>query len=56
MGEKQSTITQSVLAGRTALLRLLPLSINELKNAGSLPSLFEDQDQNHEGKSHEDKD
>ena len=37
--ELMSQVSQS-LAGRTALLRLLPLSINELKNAGRLPSLF----------------
>ena len=37
--ELMSQVSQS-LAGRTALLRLLPLSINELKNAGSLPPLF----------------
>ena len=37
--EVMSQISQS-LAGRTALLKLLPLSINELKNAGRLPSLF----------------
>ena len=37
--ELMSQVSQS-LAGRTALLRLLPLSINELKGAGMLPSLF----------------
>jgi hypothetical protein len=37
--ELMSQVSQS-LAGRTALLRLLPLSINELKNARLLPSLF----------------
>jgi len=37
--ELMSQVSQS-LAGRTALLRLLPLSINELKNADRLPSLF----------------
>ena len=37
--ELMNQVSQS-LAGRTALLRLLPLSINELKNAGRLPSLF----------------
>jgi predicted AAA+ superfamily ATPase len=37
--ELMNQVSQS-LAGRTALLRLLPLSINELKNAGMLPSLF----------------
>ena len=37
--ELMSQVSQS-LAGRTALLRLLPLSIKELKNAGSLPPLF----------------
>jgi len=37
--ELMSQVSQS-LAGRTALLRLLPLSINELKNAGKLPALF----------------
>ena len=37
--ELMSQVSQS-LAARTALLRLLPLSINELKNAGMLPSLF----------------
>ncbi len=37
--ELMNQVSQS-LAGRTALLKLLPLSINELKNAGSLPSLF----------------
>jgi len=37
--ELMSQISQS-LAGRTALLKLLPLSINELKNADILPSMF----------------
>jgi len=37
--ELMDRVSQS-LAGRTALLRLLPLSIHELKNAGRLPSLF----------------
>jgi len=37
--ELMNQVSQS-LAGRTALLRLLPLSINELKNAGKLPALF----------------
>jgi len=37
--ELMDQVSQS-LAGRTALLRLLPLSIHELKRAGRLPSLF----------------
>jgi len=37
--ELMDRVSQS-LAGRTALLRLLPLSIHELKNSGRLPSLF----------------
>ncbi|MFQ5355755.1 MAG: ATP-binding protein [Mariprofundaceae bacterium] len=37
--ELKDQLSQS-LAGRTALLRLLPLSIRELRNAGKVPSLF----------------
>jgi len=37
--ELMDQVSQS-LAGRTALLRLLPLSIHELKRAGRLPSLY----------------
>jgi len=37
--ELMNQVSQS-LAGRTALLRLLPLTINELKKADCLPSLL----------------